>query len=93
MRETLKVVEIDRRSINTRRESNRMRDERDRLDRQLSSAIEQRRRDWSQGFAAALDLLAQQSESLPTRGTRDLDPSEEPTAPYPIIDPSVIEAD
>lgn len=87
MREPLNVVERDRRSLSVRNESLRVRDERNMLDRQLKRALDQRQRDWEAGFAAALDMVA--------RGTRETvaTPEDEPTAPYPIIDPTVIEAD
>lgn len=92
MREKLNVVELDRRTVVVRNESTRLRDERDRLDRQLHSALDQKRRAWEQGFAAAMTVVAEKNERKYARGTSDFGP-EEITASYPIIDPTTIEAD
>lgn len=91
MRDKLNVVEVDRRPDQIRDESVRRRDERGHLDRQLTSLIRERRRAWEQGFAAAMDLMAHQQETRFARGTRDF--GDEDTAPYPIVDPTLIEAD
>lgn len=60
-----------------------MRDEH--VDRSLRGSLDQRRRAWEQGFAAGLEVAARQL----ARGTRDFT-AEEPTAPYPIIDPDLV---
>jgi len=86
----LNVVEVDRRPAFIRNESLRAREERTLIERQLSSIEQERRRAYTAGFAAALDLIAQKTdEPVLANGTRDF--GDEPTAPYPIIDLALVE--
>lgn len=87
MRDKLKVVEVDRRPAIVRRESEMARDQHH-LDRRIRAALDDRRRAWEQGFAAGIEAAA--SAQL-ARGTRDF--GDEPTTPYPIIDPDLIMVD
>ena len=86
----MKLVERDRRSQATRRLDETRRGEPPRL-----MTAGERRRIWERGFGAAMELVAQASD--PTialaRGTRDLELQDLPTAPYPIVDPDLIETD
>ena len=83
------IVEVDRRSNIVKTEDSRMRDRR--VDRNARDALDARRRAWQQGFTAGLEIAAQQLTLA--RGTRDLIAADEPTAPYPIVDPDLIVID
>ena len=75
------IVEVDHRPDSVREASLRRRDG-GVLDRQLIRYVDQRRA-FEAGFAAGIALFA--------RGTRDDIAADEITAPYPIIDPDLID--
>lgn len=80
MRDTL-IVELDRRPEAVREESLRRRDE-GFLNARLERYVEQRRA-FEAGVAAGIALFA--------RGTRDDIAADEITAPYPVLDPDLID--
>lgn len=84
MRTKLNVVEVDRRPVEIRNESLRIRDERSNLERKLRELLDEKRRAWEQGFAAGIEAAAGlYDQAKLARGTED-------TAPYPIIDPDLV---
>jgi hypothetical protein len=80
MRDTL-IVEVDHRPESAREESARRRDE-GYLNRQLMRYLDQQRA-FEAGVAAGIEIVA--------RGTRDDIAADETTAPYPVLDPDLID--
>ena len=84
----MKVIERDRRPEEARRTDVWRRDS-----HAISALTDhERRRIWEAGFAAAMELVAASADPPKlARGTRDLEDA--PTAPYPVLDLDLIDAE
>lgn len=83
----MKIIETDNRSETARRADAARRDSRARL-----VTDDERRRIWERGFVAAMELVAASAEAPAlARGTREWEDA--PTAPYPIIDLDLVNAE